>query len=254
MSADNLLKCNRIGETSFTKYGTSARIIDYINNKKVLIEFDDTYHYRYYTSYINFVNRSIMNPYDKNIFGVAFIGSGKYNSKNESFYVWYNMISRCYNDKRNIKNQSYENCTVDIVWHNFQNFAEWYDNNKYNCNETLMLDKDIRYSGNTTYSPDNCMLVPKTINLLFVNSKGKGELPVGITYSKNKQAYEVFIAQTALSKSKTKYLGTYYDLDKAKECYAFYKSQYIREVLNQYKDVLPNKIFETIYNYKIPID
>ena len=68
MGKDNQLK-DRTGEVSYTKYGTKATIIQYINNKKVLVEFDDDYKYRYYTTYINFTHGRLTNPYDKSIYG-----------------------------------------------------------------------------------------------------------------------------------------------------------------------------------------
>ena len=63
----NNSKQERVGEVSYSKYGTKATILDYQNNKRVLIEFDDDYKFRYFTSYINFKNGSITNPYDKSI-------------------------------------------------------------------------------------------------------------------------------------------------------------------------------------------
>lgn len=38
---NNQLKENRIGKVSYTKYGTKAVIIEYVNYKKVLVEFQD---------------------------------------------------------------------------------------------------------------------------------------------------------------------------------------------------------------------
>lgn len=107
---------------SYSKYGTKATILDYQNNKRVLIEFDDDYKFRYFTSYINFKNGSITNPYDKSIYGVGFIGNGRYNSKHISYPIWFNMIKRCYGHK-SYDNASYYDCSVEHSWHNFQNFA-----------------------------------------------------------------------------------------------------------------------------------
>lgn len=40
---------NRVGEVSYTKNGTKATIIEYVNTHKVLVEFDDKYKYQYWT-------------------------------------------------------------------------------------------------------------------------------------------------------------------------------------------------------------
>ena len=45
---NNQLKENRIGEVSYTKYGTKAVIIEYVNYNKVLVEFQDQYKYSLY--------------------------------------------------------------------------------------------------------------------------------------------------------------------------------------------------------------
>lgn len=65
MGSDNQLKSHRVGEVSYTKYGTKATIIEYINSKKILVEFDDDFNYRYYTTYTNFKNGRMTNPYEK---------------------------------------------------------------------------------------------------------------------------------------------------------------------------------------------
>lgn len=53
MGKDNQLK-DRTGEVSYTKYGTKATTVQYINNKDVLVEFNDDYRFQYHTTYINF--------------------------------------------------------------------------------------------------------------------------------------------------------------------------------------------------------
>lgn len=59
----NQLK-DRVGEVSYTKYGTKATIVQYINYKKVLVKFHDNYGYEYFTSYENFKKGSLTNPYE----------------------------------------------------------------------------------------------------------------------------------------------------------------------------------------------
>lgn len=79
MGKDNQLK-DRTGEVSYTKYGTKATTVQYINNKDVLVEFNDDYRFQYHTTYINFKNGRLTNPYDKSIYRIGFIGIGDYDS------------------------------------------------------------------------------------------------------------------------------------------------------------------------------
>ena len=56
----------------------------------------------------------------------------------------------------------------------------------------MCLDKDILYKGNKEYAPDKCIFVPERINKLFLkNDADRGDLPIGVTYHKNKK-YTVF--------------------------------------------------------------
>jgi len=61
------LKTIRLGEKSYSNCGTKAIIVEYENSKKVLVEFQDNYKYKYYTTYKNFKNCKMINPYDKNM-------------------------------------------------------------------------------------------------------------------------------------------------------------------------------------------
>ena len=72
-------KIDRVGEVSYTKYGTKAIVVDYKNNKEITIEFQDEHKYRYIVTYMQFKNREIFNPFDKSIYGIGYIGVGKYN-------------------------------------------------------------------------------------------------------------------------------------------------------------------------------
>lgn len=257
MGKDNQLKSNRVGEVSYTKYGTKATIVEYINNKKVLVEFDDNFHYRYYTTYMNFKNGSMTNPYEKRSGNeIGYIGVGKYNSKNspEAYYKWRAIIKRCYcknyKDENNQSIASYEPCTVCEEWLCFQNFAEWYYSNCYECDEPLCVDKDILFHNNKEYSPTKCLLTPRRINLLFIKELGRrGDLPIGVQTHKQHSGYVVYISKD----NKANYVGRFYDVQKAFETYKKEKEKYIKEVADSYKSVIPTKVYDAMYQYEILI-
>ena len=62
----------------------------------------------------------------------------------------------------------------------FQNFAKWFDDNKYEVDGRLHIDKDILYPNCKIYSPETCLLIPQRINMLFLNKPNKRGLPNGI--------------------------------------------------------------------------
>ena len=73
-----------------------------------------------------------------------------------------------------------------MLWHNYQNFAQWFNENRYDVEGRLHIDKDILYPGNKIYCPDTCLLVPQRINMLFLNKPNKRGLPNGIIKSSDK--------------------------------------------------------------------
>lgn len=181
-------KIDRTGEESYNNFRTLMKIIEYKNNKEVLIEFQDKYKYRTYVKYTNFQDGLVRNPYDKTISGVGFMGVGEsYRDNVEAYHVWNDMISRCY-DINSLNYSNYYDCTVCDEWHNFQNFIQWYNFNFYQVpNERMHLDKDILYKGNRLYSPETCVFVPAGINAIFTHKKKKStELPVGCFYNHGK--------------------------------------------------------------------
>jgi hypothetical protein len=125
-----------------------------------------------WTTLQNIKNGQIKNPYHKSVYGIGYYGIGKYsarinNVKSEEYVKWFSMFFRCYDEKYHQKHPTYIGCSVSSEFHNFQNFAEWYNRTKYECSYPLELDKDFLYDGNRIYSPKTCCLLPKEINNLI---------------------------------------------------------------------------------------
>jgi hypothetical protein len=253
MGKDNQLK-DRTGEVSYTKYGTKATIIQYINRRKVLVEFDDDYKYQYYTSYPNFKNGMLTNPYEcrsKN--GIGFIGVGQYNSKEHklAYHKWSAIIQRCIKtDYTDESLKSYKGCTICDEWLNFQNFAKWFYENYYECQEPLCVDKDILIHGNKHYSPETCLLVPQRINLLFIKEKGRrGDLVIGAQHHSSGNGYMSMLSTL----NGNKYLGLFSNEIDAFNIYKEEKEKYIKEVADEYKSVIPDKLYDAMYRYEVKI-
>ena len=168
------------------------------------------------------------------------------------------MLMRCYYPKYHEKHTTYKECKVSKEWQNLQNFDDWYYNNYYEVgNEKMCLDKDILNKGNKIYSSDNCIFVPERINILFTKSDRKrGEYPIGVSYHKE---HKKFMAQCSIydfkeNKKKQIYLGYYDSTEKAFEIYKEFKEKYIKEVADYYKDLIPQKLYNALYEYKIEIN
>jgi hypothetical protein len=236
-------KRNKIGETSNSKFGTPMKILEYINSHKVLVEFQDDFKYQTFASYIDFLRGTVINPYDKRINGVGYHGVGKYvktiNRKaTKPYQCWVGMIERCY-DTHNIY-PSYKDCTVCKEWHNFQNFAEWYENNYYEVlNEKMHIDKDILSGDNKVYSKETCIFVPEKINLIIKNNVK------GFLYRYDK--YHVIIGEDG----KNILYGHFKTKGEAVSEYKQAKEKYIQKVAERYKPYIPERVYNALINYRV---
>ena len=196
----------------------------------------------------------IKNPYSK-VCGVGLLGNATSTDSNgnikKSYNTWKGMIHRCYNIKEYERAPTYQECSVCDEWLCYSNFEQWWDNNYYEINNQEMnLDKDILIKGNQVYSPQTCVIVPKDINMLFVQRGAKrGGLPIGVTYYKRDKKYMAMICKYG----KQHYLGLYNTSTEAFEVYKQAKEQHVKEVAEKYKDKIPKKLYEAMYKWKVEI-
>lgn len=227
------------------------KIMSVNSNNDIIVEFQDAYKTHKHICGQNFKNGEVKNPYDPTVYGVGMLGHGKYitgetGNLTREYETWKNMIRRCYSPKLKEKQKSYYGITtVCSEWLNFQNFAEWYCSNYYELDERLHIDKDILYPCNTVYSPDTCLLVPQRINELFIYRPKTNGLPSGINQRKSGK----FTASLC-----GKNLGTYISVEEAYSVYASAKERIIKEVANEYRDKIPSKVYNALYNYKVNIN
>ena len=244
---------NRIGEERVNNFGSTMIIVEYNTSMNMTIYFPQYNYMKEGVAYKEFLLGKVKCPYEPRIFNKGYIGEGIYSCSNhqEMYAVWRGLFQRCYNQKNFHKQPTYSNCQVDEQWYNFQNFAQWYEENYYKVkNEEMHLDKDILNKGNKIYSPNNCIFVPERINTLFVkNTKRRGALPIGV-YEQNGK----YIAQLSThidGKRVKRSLGSYYTPQSAFNAYKQAKELYIKEVADEYKDYIPLKLYEAMYMYEV---
>ena len=245
-------KIDRTGEESYNNFGTLMKIIEYKNNKQVLIEFQDEYKYRTYVKYLDFQRGFVRNPYDRCIAGIGFMGVGEsYKDNINAYHVWNDMITRCY-DSNCSSYLNYYDCTVCEEWHNFQNFVQWYNFNFYQVpNERMHLDKDILYKGNRLYSPETCVFVPAGINTIFTHKKQKStDLPVGCFYNHGK------IQVVCRTYYKQVIVGRFEldDIEAAFNAYKDFKENYIKQLAEDYRYIIPDNLYHALLQYEIDIN
>ena len=148
------------------------KILNYVNCNSVEIEFIDT-GYKTTTRADPIRSGKVKDKLSPIVCCVGFMGKGKHkakvNGKNTKPYqTWKSMLERCYSDKRQAKHPAYIGCTVASIWHNFQKFAQWFDENYIDGYE---LDKDCKIEGNKIYSPENCLFVSRKENMVKAKAK-----------------------------------------------------------------------------------
>ena len=249
----------RTDETGINNFGSKMIIVEYRSSRDIDVYFPEYDWIAKSTRYDAFKKGEIKCPYEPRVYGVGYVGEGKYKTKENGkhtkcYRTWYDMLRRCYDEKNLKRNPTYVNCKVSESFHNFQNFAKWYYDNYYQIEgERMELDKDILVKHNKIYSPETCVFVPETINLLFTKRQNdRGESVIGTSPTKSsKYVVHCSIINPETGKSKSKYLGTYDTEIEAFEVYKYYKEKNIKEVADYFKNKIPNKLYNVMYNYEV---
>lgn len=250
-------KLNRVGEIKTNNQGMKMEIIKYRNSQDMDILFSDN------TLVCNqpysvFHNGEIKNNNIPSVCGIGYVGYGKYKSRinkkiTEEYNIWESMITRVYYKKFLDRTETYHNCSICKEWLNFQNFAQWYNENKWTDILPLVPDKDILVKGNKEYNPTTVLLLDQRLNNLFLSHKiNRGNLPIGVKWDKERNKY---IASCGTKEYHKKFIGRFDNPNDAFYAYRNFKYKRVKEIIDYYKEVynLPQKIYDAILNYKIEI-
>lgn len=240
-----------VGTKCTNKCNETATIVDYINTFNITLMLDNGYKFNTYQSQLN--KHNWQTPYSKVVCNLGYHGVGKYDIQKDkvAYSHWLNMFKRCYATDYSKKSRfrAYKDCTICEEWHNFQNFAQWYYDNMWECDQILSVDKDILQKGNKIYSPTNCVLVTTQINNLFIKSDCiRGKYPIGVSKEDNRKSYRV--------KLKSKMVGSFPTIEEAFLKYKELKEKDIKNVADEYKrkyPQFPQKLYDAMYNYQVDI-
>ena len=251
---------DRTGKRRINNFGSEMAIVKYRTNRDIDIYFPE-YDWTFKgATYQSFKKGQISCPYESSVYGIGYIGVGNYkvseNGKSTKIYsTWNSMLKRCYDEKYQEKYPTYKECVVCDEWHNFQNFAKWYEENYYEVEgQRMNLDKDILVKHNKIYSSETCIFVPQTINKLFVKRDGKrGDSVIGTSPKDGKYQVNCQIFNPETGKSKQEYLGFYDTQEKAFEIYKYYKEKNIKQVADYFEKHIPENLYYALYNYEVEI-
>ena len=246
---------DRVGEKGINNFGSEMIIVEDKGWNKIKVYFEEYNWVSDYVRYDNFKKGSIKCPYERNVYGVGYLGVGKYQHKTHKkiYDTWRLMFRRCYSEEYHKRQPTYKDCEVCEEWRDFQNFAKWYEDNYYEVkNETMCLDKDILVKRNKIYSPYTCIFAPQRINLLFTkNNKRRGNNPIGVFYNKERDKFQACCNDL---NGKYKTIGRFNNMNDAFNSYKNFKERVIKDVANLYKGLVPNKLYNAMVNYEVDID
>lgn len=250
-------KAIEIGERKTAKCGIDYIALGRTDSGKILVEFQDEWKYQTEVYLQNYKNGSILNPYSNRLYGVGYRGAGKHmtvttgNAQNPVYTVWHNMLRRCYYKPYQERHTSYIGCSASEEWFCFQNFAEWWDDNCYTIEgERMELDKDLLVKNNKVYCPERCCILPQRINLIFPAKKSfRNGTPPGV----QKLESGKFMATCGIRSKSTESLGVFDTAEDAFRAYKERKEKNMKEVADQYKSHLPQRVYDALYNWKIEI-
>ena len=184
--------------------------------------------------------------------GVGYNTRGKHKSNvngkpTKVYMIWQGMFNRCYNDYQLDRRPSYKGCTIDERWHDFQNFAKWYDEHKYS-DIGYQLDKDILVQGNKLYSPETVCFVPREINMLFTSAaRARGKHPQGVHYYKPLKKYKAVIRIHGDHEN----LGYHNTPEEAYSVYKYRKEAHVKEVANLWFGNIDPKVYCALMDWEL---
>lgn len=236
------------------------RIVEYINSRNIVVEFQDEYKFRVHNNYGNFQRGSIKNPFHPSIYGVGITGNKYLRSINckmtKEYDTWIHILQRCFDDRLKEKQPSYIDKECCEEWLYYPNFYEWLHSqsnfDKWYNGKRWAIDKDILVKGNKVYSPDVCCLIPQNVNCLFLKREAeRGVYPIGVSY-KN----EGFLASCHNPfTNRREELGYYSTPEKAFYAYNDYKEKLIKQVaqIEYDKGNITKECYDAMMNYEVEI-
>lgn len=204
-----------VGKKFKTNEGYLVEVVEKINWDKRRIRFENGYEVEANRKEIG--AGKIKNPCHQSVYGVGCFGIGKYRANikwksTPEYIVWGGMLERCYDNKRQEKRPTYKGVTVCEEWHNFQNFAKWYEDNHPKIEGVKFhLDKDLLQENikNKTYSPETCMFLPHNVNTFLANKLSNNTSGyTGVSWDKHAKKWKAYISLFAEGR-KQKHLGLF---------------------------------------------
>ena len=146
---------------------------------------------------------------------------------------------------------AYLDCTISDNFQNFEFFLNWY-RNQYGCNLGWEIDKDLLVKGNRQYGENDCVLLPKEINMALSSQKSsRGNLPRGVNFEKAKNNY---LARCSMGQNRQINLGRFNTPEEAFLAYKAFKELLLKTLAFKYRRWLDPRAYQALMKYEITAD
>ena len=243
-----------VGKVCKSKSSGDFKIVKYNNAKDVEIQFLKT-GYEMVAHLTRIRSGGVKDRYSPSVYDVGIVGT-KYQSTingvlTKEYEIWTGMLERCYSEKCQKKQPTYEGCEVSDNFKYYEYFYEWCNKQIGFGNECWQLDKDLLTKGNKVYSENSCVFIPSDINLLLTKrTASRGEYLIGICWDKR---YKAFKAQINKNNEGKKHLGYFNTELEAFNAYKEAKETYIKEQANKWKDKIDERAYNALMKYEVNI-
>ena len=247
-----------VGKVCKSKSSGDFKILKYKDKTNVEIRFLKT-GYETTVELGSIRKGEVKDLYSPSVFGVGVVGT-KYPTKingvqTKEYNLWINMLRRCYSDKYQKKQPTYEGCEVSDKFKSYEYFYEWCHKQVGFGNEgnenPFHLDKDLLIKGNKIYSESTCVFIPAEVNTLLVKrTASRGEHLIGVCW---KKANKAFVATVRKNKGKQEHLGYFNTEIEAFNTYKTAKESFVKEQANKWKDKIDPRAYEALMNYTVGI-
>ena len=238
------------------------KIVEYIDNRNIVVEFQDEHKARVKTTYGNFKCGIVRNPYYPTVYGVGISGN-KYpivvnDNPVKEYSIWRSILGRCFDEKIKRKQPTYADVTCCDEWLNYETFYDWLHSqpnfDKWYNGKRWAVDKDILVKGSKIYSPETCCLIPQNVNCLFLKREAeRGDYPIGVRYRSD----EGFVAVCRNPfTDKSEEVGCYSTPENAfYQGYKPYKEKIIKQVaqIEFNNGNITKECYEAMMNYEVEI-
>lgn len=235
---------NRVGETYTSLQKEEYKITEDFGWDNCTIQFENGSVVKN-IHYSNIKRGKVENPMTPSVCNIGYIGVGQHRPKDNirRYNCWVDMLKRCYSQRLQKIQPTYKDVTVCEEWHNFQNFAEWYNNNH---TEGYYLDKDIICKSCKIYSYETCAFVPSEINNFFLfRANERGKYKLGVKFQNGKFA-------SGINKGGKKIFLGYFDTeDEAHNAYIVEKTNHAKTLAKKYKNKVNKNIIKALLIFNI---